>query len=358
MAASLILLIAARSMMSCSTRLKSTPGIGILPHTMTGHMMHQVPMRHTPQMQVAKSPEDKLVGLNLDDVISGWQADTRISHQSFPPTTVFGMDSRQVLNDWADKLISEEHSSPSMSETDGSPPLPETAYYQRDKATVLHKMLDEITHATSISTDLDTPSANAQLSTLGRVDLLEMVGLVPKNFAIPFNESVSSAVDPAVMALGVFTRGKVTDDSRGSLRNKMEENGNHWTRALAPDLSGWDQFDAFAIQGLVDAPGVDEQSVRVLLSKIAKYAQKEQMIVIVPSRQGYLSSDGSDLTEYYVRLGFEKVEMERRLHVLVYTGASSSAEDMAVEDQQIMVGTWRGHGNPRMARYLARTLSA
>jgi len=150
--------------------------------------------------------------------------------------------------------------------------------------------------------------------------ILEMVGLIPKDLEMTFLESGSSAVDASMLALGLFSRGKLWDDSRGSLRKKVDEQ--------------------YGEQGLPDF------SARVLLSKIEKYAQKEQKIVVV-AKDAYTYSDGTDLesvdagftiSDHYVRLGFEKVEMDNGSYELVYGCTSSSAEDLWVESRQIMVG--------------------
>jgi len=212
---------------------------------------------------------------------------------------------------------------------------------------------------------------------------IEMVGMVPKaslSLVLDWLSAVgrpSSPIqtleslndfDASVRALGVFSREKLKDDARGSLRKQIVE---HYGSQFADQSS--QQFDVFAIEGLLDAPdlskssaavliskiseyaqeGLDapdlsNSSVRVLVSKIAQYAHQEKKVVVVPDR-AYRSNGGmTDLTEYYVRLGFQKVEMQGGAQVLLYTGhwQNTLVPDgphrkktlLSVENNQIMVG--------------------
>lgn len=108
------------------------------------------------------------------------------------------------------------------------------------------------------------------------------------------------------------------------------------------------EYAVFSIDGLADAPGLDEHWASILLSKIDQYAAEEKHIVVV-SKRAYISSDGTDLSEYYVRLGFEKVVMGQGLPVLVYTKGWSQKKRFfgrkEVRHDQIMVGTnlWTGN---------------
>jgi len=163
------------------------------------------------------------------------------------------------------------------------------------------------------------------------------VGLFPKNLQVPFLKNLElqrAAVDGSVLALGIFSRGQLKDDSTGSLRKLMSLRSKDlpirqswwsslrvfkWWSSLWWGPGGKKSSTAvFAIEGLVDGPDLPERSARVLLSRIEKYALEEQRIVVV-SKRAWISSDGTDLTEYYVRLGFEKLEMEDGLQELVYT---------------------------------------
>jgi len=304
-------------------------------------------------------------------------ADVRVSRQGqvFPPMAIYGMDTRQLLHSWADSYLTTHavtqslHSwtrvvtdSQNQTEKGGADSLvdptrdestrdesgvglhtnmhdPYAGYGQADKANVLHKMSDVTAQATEMFMQLDTPTVNAKLSRLDRVRLtrllrkrtqLEMVGLIPADGY----KSFVHAMDASVEALCVFSRETLKDDSRGSLRGKVEEHHGRESR-LWGGLARR-RFDVFAIEGLVDAPGLTESSARDLLSRIAKYAEEEQRIVVVP-RRAYICSDGTDLTDYYVRLGSEKVEMEEGLTELVYVGDIDRDADMMVEDQQILV---------------------
>jgi len=147
---------------------------------------------------------------------------------------------------------------------------------------------------------------------------------------------------------GVRTRGWWQENhSQEELKDAL-----WWDRV--EEFEDEEQFDVFAIEGLVDAPGLDEQSTRDLMSQIEKYAHQEEKIVVV-SKRAYIR-DGVDLSAYYVGHGFEKVEMEKGWSgsaedgvawpVLIYSERwfhGPSAEDVPV-DPQVMVGLnlWTG----------------
>jgi len=176
--------------------------------------------------------------------------------------------------------------------------------------------------------------------------VVHAVGLISKADEIPFLLNGSFGDDTCVEAFSVFSRDQLKDDGRGSLRNKIEEmygklQGQLWIQLW------WGRADkhipVLKIGGLMAAPGLPEDSARVLLYKINKYARKERKIVVL-SKRAYISRDGTDLTEFYVRLGFEKLMMEEGLYELVYTrvGSSSAAEPQRLNlesaKQQMMVG--------------------
>lgn len=337
--------------MVCANRLKFFPGLGGVPRTITGSSMypqHQGPLplnpfHHPhPRMQQVEEPEDEDDDDdNADDntrddnsastgaavATWGWRAKTRmagrspISEQKFPPFVIYSMDARRVLYNWADSFVD-----PSTPTAEDNP-----QFVQADKRQVLGRMGLVVEEATKIY---------MQIKDLTLLSDLEMVSLIPKDYEIPFDEKGSA--EKSLLALGVFSREEVQDDSKGSLRKKLEElYGNRWGtwagRAEKP-------LEAFAIEGIADAPGFDDRSARILLSKIAKYAHKEQRMVVVPLRAYIRKEDGTDLSEYYVRLGFEKVEVEGRKYRLVYTGNSISEADEWVEKQQICAGLnlWQG----------------
>lgn len=259
---------------------------------------------------------------------------------------------RQILDNRADSFVdpfAEKPAAPfedpfyhfSLSSDEELPPLPKlaTKYWQDSKALVLHNMQEVVAQATSIFTHLDKP--NPRLARFGTMPL-EMVGLIPNDVEISFLESGGSAADKSVLALSVFARGEVKDDSKGSLRNAIQEQYAKHGMELWWGTSH-KRLNVFSVEGLADAPGVPERWARVLLPKMQQYAHKEKKIVVVPM-WALTSSDGRDLTEYYVRLGFEKVDMEDGMHEYVYMGNSSSAEEEQVDNQQIMVrlNLWTG----------------
>jgi hypothetical protein len=163
------------------------------------------------------------------------------------------------------------------------------------------------------------------------VEPLEAVVSIPRD---------SSPSDESVLAVSLFSRQQLKDDSQGSLRSKVEEQlgkreTRQWLGRARNFVGRRKKLDVFAILGLADAPSLSESSTRILLSKIEKYAHTQQRLVVVPECK---SSDGTDLTDYFVRLGFEKVEMTDRPSLLVYTGASRSTMDMFLENDQVMIG--------------------
>lgn len=176
----------------------------------------------------------------------------------------------------------------------------------------------------------------------------EMVGLIPK-WRAP--DGVKSTEH--VTALGIFSRGQVKDDLMGSLRISIEAHYGKiqiWLgrgiRRKVWKVSGFapnptpERFDVFEVKGLAAAPGLPEQSVMKLLPRIYKYARKENRIVLVPKQE--LHKEGKDLTDYYVRLGFEKVEMQDGSYELVYMGQRSSRQDEQLQQLMIRMNLWSG----------------
>lgn len=290
-----------------------------------------------------------------------WNAsvsNTLLSQQTYPPVSIHGVDGRKVLHNWADSYLdafdpSEESWFGALAPTiknDGTVLTPETPPNLEDdlilyppKATALLKMRDVIAEAAGTSVQLDSrPNARLRRS---KSTPLEMVGLIPKDFDPSFLTRGWSDIDECVLALGLFSRGQIEDDRRGSLRRTFEyqyaKQGRQpwWGRSETADATSTPlerQFEVFAIEGLVASASVTERSARFLLYKIEKYAYKESKLVVLP-KSARVSSDGRDMTKYYVRLGFKRVEMEDGAHEYVYTGISSSGGDSKVEHQQIMV---------------------
>merc|ERR1719424_556992 len=165
-----------------------------------------------------------------------------------------------------------------------------------------------------------------------------MVGLIQKNSEMPLLQSQSS--HGALLALAAVARETLEDDTKGSLRRKVEErystsrSRGFWGRPKK-------RFAVFAIRGLTraaDLPGSRGFGANeALLSKIEKYAHEENRIIVVPY-PSYISSDGTDFTEYYARFGFEKLEMaDGKKHVLVYTGTSLLHEESWAVRSRYMV---------------------
>lgn len=230
--------------------------------------------------------------------------DTQIS-DTFPPTQIYNIDIVQLL-----QMLSDEASAPEQA-----------MVFNTMRLVIDEAMLDGVESARAERVITQTDEAKL----LARE--MELVGLIinPSYFGdCPFvraDDLEGKGQVRSTKALGLFSRTTVLDDNSCALRLKVEES----VLGKAPVECRWElpqQLDVFAIEGLSETPdlaeGWTEALAEVLLSKIARYARKEQRIVVL-SKQAHTSSDGTDLTEYYVRLGFEKVQMENGLE-LVYTG--------------------------------------
>lgn len=259
--------------------------------------------------KIEQGPHTDIADGMIDPIFSQW-----VSDQMFPPTTVYHIDARRLLQSWAAASI--------------------YAYDSKwqQKHTICNDMQDVVALAASIlrkaavRSDFDRTENPMQLA-----GQLEMVGLIPN--------LLPNVVDASVLAIGTFWRQKLKDDRRGSLRKHLESECDCEWRVKT--------FNVFALDGLVDGPGPNEGSKSALLYKLEEYASKERRILVVPER-AYISTNGSDdLMWYYLSLGFKKVEMEDSLFgsVLVYTGTSASLEDVPVDmNQHIMVSVnlWTG----------------
>lgn len=350
MIASLIAIVGAVSITSWAKRFKFAP----MPRTMMGPVLPQRPMIHTPvnapqlQMQApAFAQDDSFVryrgllnlpdGVLKPDLCDYWISTVYLSDHKYPPK-ICGMDARELLHRWIDSFVDPFATEvPEVEMVDMLPwsqatndvfsPMPKTPkYWQHGEAMVLQRMQDVIADMTRKWIHIANP-----LTTRKR---LEMVGLLSKDGDGPkfFGR------DSPVVGLALFSREKFKDDSMGSLCNKIgQQDGTPcWTHRLWGKAKK--HIDVFAIEALASAPG-QEHSARDLLSELNKYARKEKKVVVVPKR-ACVSSDGTDLTAYYVRMGFEKVEMKsfneaESWHDLVYIGTSSDEE---VQNQQMMVG--------------------
>jgi len=371
-------------------------------------MMQQVPTIHTqgnvpqPKMMVdAGSKQDVIPRMIIPN--QGWKASIQdnfhildeSSGQMFPPALVSGFDMINFLRYWRDvckrrteaelKLFSKGWS-PETDQTEAElelertnlqtrekwtlPPPNETpAYPSSNKDLVLHNMHDVVRDAKAIAMNLDKTVVFTHLAldpghisdfdedfitnTWASLPKPEMVGLMSKDVIA---QSGSAAIDESVEALALFSRIQLMDDRRHTLRKKvmgLYGKRHWWSRAQWGHTER--QIDVFAIEGLAGAPGMSDQMARVLLAKVQEYAHEEQMIVMVPW-WAFSWSDGTDLTEYYVSLGFEKVDMNKGWYELVLTDISLTAEEMVVESQQIMTGMslWAGEDGPEQVPYAGR----
>lgn len=350
MIGSLVLLIAATSRMPCAERLKpQSRWLGNTPQTLNrppgwGHVRGT--MTRTPvnpldlQMQMATPSDDNVPGWWSNPPSSRWWkaditdtqrwqserfSDVQLSLQMLPPTIVHSMDAMELLQSWAGSYMDHfEEISHIASKGKQRPvrakpsPLKIPKFWDDSNAKVIQRL---------------------RLICLSiRNNQWEMVGLIPKDFNMPFLESGSSAVDASVLGLGVFSRGQIKDDGSGSIRKRVVFAGGK--------TSWWTQpwWGVFALEGIASQPGLPEESARVLLAKIARYAEKEGRIVVLSKRAYTRKMNGADLTHYYVRLGFEKVMKDDGSQELVYMGDRSSSADEWLEKQRIMVGmnVWAG----------------
>lgn len=312
-----------------------------------------------PNLQMMAAPGDK----GFAHFSGDWKpdiSDTPISQQSFPPSVLNSVDTKYLLHSWADSFmdpsepaVTSQHAATMIPSSlrmndDGSPSLfesPRKEFRPDDNTMVLRNMREVVAEAAGIFTHLDPATLNHKLShflhprnleTMLQSRALEMMGLIPKDLSMSFLESGSSAVQASVLGLCLSSKQQIQDDSRGSLRTKISE--KYWKGGTPLGLVNADnKIEAYAIEGVADAPGLPELSSRILLAKVAKLAHKEQKAVVVP-KWARTTVDREDLTEHYVHLGFEKVEMEDGSHELVFTGHSLTPEDEWVENQQIMVG--------------------
>lgn len=269
----------------------------------------------------------------------------QIKEQTFPPTFVSGLDAELILENWINGVGKVRTRSAA-------------------KALVLENMLDVFREQLSLKKALMIERrrnfTNLQRDTIdivrnkapGRKALperepsmdvsswgkqVEVVALIPEDLETfylgPYRGLHTTSF--YAHAFGIFSRDQFPDDSQGSLKQVLPARP-WWIPANRP-------LDVFLIEGLADAPGLSMQMTRVLLSRIAKYASKEQRAVVVSKRALTSDVDGADLTDYYVRLGFEKVVMEGGSYTLVLPdGAFESAGDKwwlgSKEDQkEIMV---------------------
>lgn len=314
---------------------------------MQQHHVVQSPLNLLPHQMQAPTAGDAQISLELLPKSGKTrEVESTFIQRTIPPTTTFDIEARQLLLTWAQTLM--EYLQDAQA---GAVFKPKIIEYSPDtKAIEIDSMRYIVGKATNTFKQLEDAESRAKVS----ADQLEMVALIPDDC----DTSFKSGAEATVRALALFRRGQLNDDDSGSIKRAMYAKAKRtrtrtfWQTASMQEIEDrtwWDraveeeyhQFDVFFIEGLVDAPGLDEESTKDLMSQIEKYAHKDKRIVVV-SERAYIV-DGVDVSSYYVRHGFRKVEMEDREHpVLIYTQRWSDSKD--VVDPQVMVGVnlWTG----------------
>jgi len=265
--------------------------------------------------------------------------------EPFPPLGMYGIDTMKLLDAWVQSMWAVRIELLRVMEVPGILTEPTSLL---GLLAVLEKMKDDISYNASSFVRLDN-------STLVKSRQLEAVGLMPKTDSGRATlewPSDSDSVEASVMALAVFSRVEFHDNSFGHAlsgyalekeKNKMGQYPDIPMGQMAMRLrkSLNDNISVFAIEGLAEAPDLSARPARVLLTKIAKWAEAEQSLVMV-ARDAIHVSDGVtqvDLTPYYMKLGFEKVELKDGSYDLVYTGYpwDKKSTDQFLGDRQFMV---------------------
>lgn len=291
--------------------------------------------------------------LGGQQLVESWRA-ILLGAESFRPAKLHGIDMERLLSRWSEfsagsgsqsalsKLSLEESRMP----YNGSWLMSDS----QDRSHVLQKMLEDVRlpsprfkiknyneSFTKMVSSMyrrykEYHPASKQRVPSGIVrGRLEAVGLMPKD---------PSTGAESMMALGIFARQKLTDDSSGSLLKIVETQfGIKATRGIFGRAKK--RISVFSIEGLAEGPFSSARSARVLLGKIAEWALQEHKLIVVPKHAVYCS-DGTDLTSYYMRLGFKKVEMDDGTYELIYSYPSTP--DVS-EESQLMVGwPWSARG--------------
>jgi len=343
--------------MSCANRIKFVPGVGVGPRTMSGAAIHRGPMLHTagnrphPRMGLAVFPDDSPDDDNPEMLLDASRLNALFNQPSAPIESAAKLPDLGELDSsddgpgmWTDKdddgeVVPNNTSDGGITPTIGrSNAFPPTQVYAMDATSLLYKWYD---YKAKAARDKVLTIMRQSVNFMDSEKTLEAVASVPEDMKISVLQSGSDKASESVLALGVFSREQLKDD--GSLRNKIvERHGKQETRqrlGRARNLAGMrKQVNVFSIEGLADAPGVNERSSKLLMSKIEKYALSEKRLVVVPER-AYIIDGETDLTPYYVRLGFEKVEMNDGLSYLLYMGADlSSPTDAFVAQREVLIG--------------------
>jgi len=347
-------------------RVAAGAAAGVAAGMVAGGVIASLDWDNTVAMQNLKDIEWALHGALALSQKSSPPSGVETSHQTFPLVTIDSRDSRQLLQNWADS--STAYIDKGLNPGQGKTSQLSFEIYDNAKACLrLHDVVAVVDRSLD-QLPLDAPA-------------LEMVGMIPKTSLQSGSSAVAleslGALDASVQALGLFSRETVEDDRGGSLRREIEEHyGKQFTQGRWGLGSPKKKFDVFAIESLADAPDSrswdSESSARVLMSKIAQYAEQEQKVVVVLERAYDTSTlPSTGFLQYYERLGFKRVEMEKEFgpharfkkvvrgqklgkHVLLYVGDAHNkmagerdkkmAQDKSVEDQQMMVGMdlWTG----------------
>jgi len=255
--------------------------------------------------------------------------------QAFPPDRVHNIDTETLLKSWADAML------------DPADP----------KAILLHNMYHDVQDWTRAMGEAHMMDEEPEAFIVSQP--LEVAGLVKApttDGSLPEEEGLqrgASSNGASVSAVALFSREKLKGDSKGNLHRIVEAQfGIKATRGL---LGRRKKINVFEIKGLAMSPDTRGKSAKVLLAKIAKWAETEQRLVVVPKsvyRTRGIARDlkdpkdlteedlqkSKDLTKYYKKLGFEKVTMDDGSYELVLIprwvkwsmGRSSSAIDSKI----------------------------
>lgn len=255
--------------------------------------------------------------------------------QAFPPNSIHSIDTEALLKSWADAML------------DPADP----------KAILLHNMYHDVQDWTRAMGEAHMMDEEPEAFIVSQP--LEVAGLVKApttDGSLPEEEDLQRAASKhgaSVSAIALFSREKLKGDSKGNLHRIVEAQfGIGATRGF---LGRRKKVNVFEIKGLAMSPDTRGTSAKVLLAKIAKWAETEQRLVVVPKSvyrtrgiardlkdpQDLTEEDlkkPKDLTKYYKKLGFEKVTMDDGSYELVLIprwvkwsmGRSSSAIDSKI----------------------------
>jgi len=302
--------------------------------------------RHVPA--VAFAPPSRKPALQAQDNFQEGKQDWNFSSQqefvpqAFPPATIYGIDMKTLLHTWGRKVREDEEAwrlryrqVTEKKERDGFPTVrglaPPHAFLVDCMLSIMEKMEGDITALQ----DSDVAGLMFRSGERGQDGILEAVGLLSND---PRQSELDATHDVSLKALAVFSRGQLECNSKSastSLKSTFES--QFGIEASDQFFSGGDKksVPVWEIEGLVDTE-LTGKPVRLLLTKIAKWAQIEQKLVMVAQNAVHLK-DGSDLTGYYMRLGFAKVNMDDESSRLIYPGSLTSDTDQWVVGRQFMV---------------------